>query len=120
MTKRPRPGVDNPGILDGDVLCDLLEEMAPRRWTHEATRAFADRVLAEMHRVGFVILRGPNSRLWTPPAPDEDAHQAAIDAALEGAVQQFKGNWFAVSAHAYARAAVDHALRKRQSDEDEQ
>lgn len=114
MTDRPRPGVDNPGIVDGDVLHDLFAEMMPRHWIVEEARSHAEKILTEMHRVGFIILRGVNSQIWTPPAPDDTAHQAAVEDAIARAADQFKNNWPSASPDAYARAAVDHALRQAQ------
>lgn len=69
---KPTPGIDNPGIVDGDVLADILADYAPREWTVEASRALAESMLAGMYQVGFVILRGPRSKPWTPPALQGD------------------------------------------------
>lgn len=61
------PGVADPGVIDGDVLADILADMTPQEWRMDAARGFAEKILAEMHRVGYTVLRGCESKPWTPP-----------------------------------------------------
>jgi hypothetical protein len=67
MKMNEQPGVDNPGVVDGDMLADVLADFAPPEWTAEASRALAMSMLIGMHQAGFVILRGPDSQPWIPP-----------------------------------------------------
>lgn len=72
-------GVTTPGVVDGDLLRDLLADMAPPEWQDAAAGAHAEKVLAEMHRVGVTVLRGPMSKPWTPPGIDATATCSACD-----------------------------------------
>jgi hypothetical protein len=68
-TAAERAGLDNAGVVDGDLLWDLICCQAPQEWPVEASRALADRVLADLHEHGLVLLRGPESQPWSPAAP---------------------------------------------------
>ncbi|MGH3933505.1 MAG: hypothetical protein ACRDS1_00735 [Pseudonocardiaceae bacterium] len=56
--------------IDGDLLEQVVLNACPGWMTDEAAKELAERVLAGCADTGyFVVLRGPDSKPWTPDQP---------------------------------------------------
>jgi hypothetical protein len=65
-----RPGRDNPGVVDGDIVVDEAASAMPHFFSDEGAREVAESMLLRLHQAGVVILRGPDSQPWTGPGGD--------------------------------------------------